>query len=382
MESKVNKIDLWILIPVLALIMFSLGVVYSASSSWSVKLSGDSMYLFRNHLLRAGVGIFLIFMFSRINYLHLMRYRKWLMGAALIMLLYLLFAGVETTKGAARWIRIGGFSFQPADFVKYALLINIAYLLSRKKDYVNNLYYGYLPVLGYVLAVVTLIALQPNFSTASAIFASSLMVFWVGKVKLKHMAVTILSIVPFAVLFVLSKPYILNRIFSYQEHSSGGDTGYQLSQAIIGFGNGGLWGVGPGNSNQREFFLPQSYDDFVFSIVGEEYGLWGVTLVLLLFGIFIYRGLKLSKVMQDDFGKYMAFGITIIIGMNAAINMMVATGMIPTTGQTLPFISYGGTSIIFNSIAVGILLNISTHRMQPKGALLRETLSGKDEDDQ
>lgn len=381
MEQKVNRIDLWILIPVLALIMFSLGVVYSASSSWSVKLSGDSMFLFRNHLMRAGVGIFLIFLFSRLNYQHLIRYRKYLMGAAILMLLYLLFAGVETTKGAARWIRLGGFSFQPADFVKYALLINIAYLLSKKKDYVSNLYYGYLPVLGYVLAVVTLIAMQPNFSTASAIFMSSLMVFWIGKVKLKHMAVTVLSMVPIAVLFVLSKPYILNRIFSYQEHSSGGDTGYQLSQAIIGFGNGGLWGVGPGNSNQREFFLPQSYDDFVFSIVGEEYGLWGVTLVILLFGVFIYRGLKLSKIMQDDFGKYLAFGITVIIGMNAAINMMVATGMIPTTGQTLPFISYGGTSIIFNSIAVGILLNISTHRMQPKGSLLRDTLAQKLDDD-
>ena len=143
-----------------------------------------------------------------------------------------------------------------------------------------------------------------------------------------------------------------------------------LSQAIIGFGNGGLLGVGPGNSNQREFFLPQSYDDFVFSIVGEEYGFWGVTIVILLFGIFVYRGLKLAKNLQDDFGKYLAFGITIIIGLNAVINMMVATGMIPTTGQTLPFISYGGTSIIFNSIAVGILLNISTHRLQPKGALL------------
>lgn len=382
MESKVNRIDLWILIPVLALITFSLGVVYSASSSWSVKLSGDSMFLFRNHLMRAGVGIFLIFLFSRINYMHLMRYRKALMAAAILMLLYLLFAGVETTKGAARWIRIGGFSFQPADFVKYALLINIAYLLSKKKDYVGNLYYGYLPVLGYVLAVVTLIAVQPNFSTASAIFASSLVLFWVGGVKIKHMAVTVLSMVPIAVLFILSKPYILNRIFSFQEHSSGGDTGYQLSQAIIGFGNGGMWGVGPGNSNQREFFLPQSYDDFVFSIVGEEYGLWGVTLVILLFGIFIYRGLKLSKVMQDDFGKYLAFGITVIIGMNAVINMLVATGMIPTTGQTLPFISYGGTSIIFNSIAVGILLNISTHRLQPKGSLLRETLANREADDQ
>jgi cell division protein FtsW len=380
MEAKVNKIDIWILIPILVLIAFSLGVVYSASSSWSAKMSGDSMFLFRNHLIRAVSGIFLIFLFSRINYLHLIRYRKWLIGAAVVLLLYLLVAGVETTKGAARWIRIGGFSFQPADFVKYALLVNLAYLLSKKKDYVGNLYYGYLPVLGYVLIVVSLIALQPNFSTASVIFISSMMLFWIGRVKVKHMAITVLSLIPIAAIYVLSKPYILNRIFSYKEHTSGGDTGYQLSQAIIGFGNGGFWGVGPGNSNQKEFFLPQSYDDFVFSIVGEEYGFWGVALVILMFGIFIYRGLKLAKFMQDDFGKYMAFGITVIIGLNAIINMMVATGMIPTTGQTLPFISYGGTSLIFNSIAVGILLNISTHRLQPKGALWTETLTSEEDD--
>lgn len=376
MEPRVNKIDLWILIPILALITFSLGVVYSASSSWSAKMSGgDSAMLFRNHLMRAGMGIFLIFLVSRISYLHLIKYRKYLMGAAVLLLLYLLFAGVESTKGAARWIYIGGFSFQPADFVKYALLINISYLLAKKKDYINNLYYGYLPLLGYVLLVVALIALQPNFSTASVIFISSLMVFWVGKVKMKHMAFTVLSIVPAAVLFVLSKPYILNRIFSYQEHTTGGNTSYQLSQAIIGFGNGGFLGVGPGNSTQRDLFLPQSYDDFVFSIVGEEYGFWGVSIVIILFAIFVFRGLKLSKSLPDDFGRYMAFGITVIIGMNAVINMMVATGIIPTTGQTLPFISYGGTSIIFNSIAVGILLNISTYRTQPKGSLLRETLA-------
>lgn len=381
MESRINKIDLGILIPILALITFSLGVVYSASSSWSVKISGDSSALFRNHLIRAGVGIFLIFVVSRFSYLNLIRFRKLLIGGAVLMLLYLLFAGAETTKGAARWIYIGGMSFQPADFVKYALLVNIAYLLAKKKDYINNLYYGYLPVLGYVLLVVILIAIQPNFSTAAVIFISSMMLFWVGKVKVKHMAITVVSIIPAAVLFVLSKPYILNRIFSYKEHSSGGDASYQLSQAIIGFGNGGFFGVGPGNSNQREFFLPQSYDDFVFSIVGEEYGFWGVTIVILLFGFFVFRGLKLSKVMQDDFGKYMAFGITVIIGMNAVINMMVATGMIPTTGQTLPFISYGGTSIIFNSIAVGVLLNISTYREQPKGSLLRETLAGAGENE-
>ena len=362
MNSGQSKIDLWIMVPMVMLIAFSLGVVYSASSSWSVKLSGDSMYLFKNHLIRAAAGIFIIFLFSRIDYRHLIRYRKALMIIAVFMLLYVLFIGGETTKGATRWLRIGSMSFQPADFVKFALIINLSYMLAEKKDYVTNLYYGYLPMITYVMLISVLIALQPNFSTASVIFISSMMLFFVGKVKIKHMVITVLSIFPVAVLYILSKPYIMSRLFSYSESTSGGDTNYQLSQAIIGFGNGALFGVGPGNSNQRDFFLPQSYDDFVFSIVGEEYGFIGVTIVILLFAIFIYRGLRLSKNLEDDFAKYLAFGITIIIGMNAIINMMVATGIMPTTGVTLPFISYGGTSIIFNSIALGILLNISTFR--------------------
>jgi cell division protein FtsW len=368
LENRTNKIDLWLLLPILALIAFSLGVVYSASSSWSVKLNGDSSFLFRNHLIRAGIGVFLIFLFSRIDYKHIIKFRKVLMIMAIIMLLYLLVAGVESTKGAARWIRFAGMSFQPSDFVKYALIINIAYMLSKKKDYIQSLYYGYLPMIAYVVLTVSLIALQPNFSTASVVFCVSMMMFFVGKVKMKHIAVTFASIIPAAFLFILSKPYILNRFFSYEEHQNGGEASYQLSQAIIGFGSGAVFGVGPGNSNQRDFFLPQSYDDFVFSIVGEEYGYIGVVLVILMFAIFIYRGLKLAKTMQEDFGKYLAFGITCVIGMNAIINMMVATGIIPTTGQTLPFISYGGTSIIFNSIAVGVLLSISTFRPAPAGA--------------
>jgi cell division protein FtsW len=379
MNSGSSKIDLWILIPVLVLIAFSLGVVYSASSSWSVKLNGDSMYLFKNHLIRAAAGIFMIFLFSRIDYRHLIAFRKILIISAILMLAYLMVLGGETTKGATRWLRVGGFSFQPADFVKYALVINLAYMLASKKEFVRNLYYGYLPMISYVMIIAVLIALQPNFSTASIIFVSSLMMFYVGKVKMKHIAVTVLSMFPVAVLYVLSKPYIMSRLFSYSEHTSGGDANYQLSQAIIGFGNGSLFGVGPGNSNQRDFFLPQSYDDFVFSIVGEEYGFIGVTLMILMFAIFIYRGLRLSKNLDDDFAKYLAFGITIVIGMNAIINMMVATGIMPTTGVTLPFISYGGTSIIFNSIALGILLNISTFRNNVKGALWDEMIP--DEDD-
>ena len=375
MEAKENKIDLWILIPVLVLIAFSLGVVYSASSSWSEFRSGDSSLMFRNHLIRAGIGVFLIFLFSKIDFSEFVYYRKWLMIAAMIMLLYLLVAGTVSTKGVIRWIKIGSYSFQPSDFVKYALILNIAYLLSVKKEYIHNLYYGYLPVLAYLITVVVLIALQPNFSTAGMIFISCLMLFWIANVKFKHLLFTVLSVIPAAIIFVLSKPYILNRIFSYHEMQSGKDAGYQLSQAIIGFGNGGLWGVGPGNSNQREFFLPQSYDDFIFSIVGEEYGFLGVSLVIIMFGIFIFRGFSLAKKVEDTFAKYLAFGITVTISVNALVNMMVATGIIPTTGQTLPFISYGGTSIIFNSIAVGILLNISTHRPQKKGLLFRNIVT-------
>ena len=364
METKSNKIDVWILIPVLALIAFSLAVVYSASSSWSIKMSGDSSYLFKHHLVRAIIGIIMIFIFARIDYRNLITFRKILLLASFVMLLYLLFAGVEITKGASRWIRIGGFSFQPSDFVKYALMINLSYMLSKKKDYIGNLYYSYIPMLFYVLLIVALIAIQPNFSTSSLVFITSMILFYVGRVKIKHIIVTCLSMIPVVVLFVLSKPYIISRLFAYQEQSSGNEVNYQVSQAIIGFGNGSLFGVGPGNSYQREFFLPQSYDDFVFSIVGEEYGFIGAALVIILFSLFIYRGLKLSKDADEDFGKYLAFSITAIIGLNAMINMMVATGIVPTTGVTLPFMSYGGTSIIFNSIAVGILLNISSHRIK------------------
>jgi cell division protein FtsW len=356
------KIDLWILIPVLLLVAFSLGVVYSASSSWSAKMSGDSSYLFKNHLLRAALGVFLIFLFSRIDYRHLISVRKFLIIIALGLLLYLLFSKM-IIKGASRWIFIGGFSFQPSDFVKYALIINLSYLLMQKKDYIKSLYYAYLPMIAYVIVVTTLIALQPNFSTAIIILSASMMMCFIGRVQVKHQMFTFVSILPVAFMFVLTKPYILKRLFSFSELTSGGEPNYQLSQAIIGFGNGSLFGVGPGNSNQREFFLPQSYDDFVFSIVGEEYGFIGVTLVLLMFGLFIYRGLRLSKSVEDDFGKYLAFGITSVIGLHAIVNMMVATGIVPTTGVTLPFMSYGGTSIIFNSIAIGILLNISTFRI-------------------
>jgi cell division protein FtsW len=262
-----------------------------------------------------------------------------------------------------------GLSFQPSDFVKYVLIVNLSFLLAQKKQYIKSLYYSYVPMLCYIMIVVILIALQPNLSTAFLILSTSLVLLFIGGAQIKHIVFTVLAILPVAVLYTISKAYALKRIIGFSEHTTSGDSDYQLSQALIGFGNGGVFGVGPGNSSQKELFLPQSYDDFIFSIIGEEYGFIGVIMVILMFGIFIFRSMRLSQTINDDFGKYLAFGITSIIGLQTSINMLVAAGMIPTTGVTLPFISYGGSSLILNSIAVGILLNISTHRSKPAGSV-------------
>lgn len=228
------------------------------------------------------------------------------------------------------------------------------------------LYRSYLPILFYVVLVTALVALQPNFSTASLIFITSILILLNSPVKIKHVFFTILGILPFAVLFVLSKSYIIGRLTSHAEYTTGGSSNYQLQQALIGFGNGGVFGIGPGNSLQKEYFLPEAHGDFIFSVIGEEYGFIGTALVVCLFAILMVRGFKVSKDIQDDFGRYMAFGITTILSLYAIVNMCVSTGLIPTTGVPMPFISYGGTAMIFNSIAIGILLNISSYRKEDK----------------
>ncbi len=326
----------------------------------------DPNFLFRQHTMRVLFGIILIFAFAKIDYRLIQKYSKYLIWASILMLIYIFFGGVGM-KGASRWISLGPLSFQPSDFAKYTLIIYVAALLARKKDYLHMLYKGYMVIIFYVLFVSMLVAFQPNFSVAMIILSTSFLMLFLSEVKLKHLIFTGLIILPFAVLFVLSKNYIMNRLSSHSEYASGGNSNYQLMQAIIGFGNGGITGIGPGNSIQRDFYLPEAYGDFIFSIVGEEYGFIGTALIITMFALLMFRGYKIVKNIQDDFGKYLAFGITTVLSFYAVINMCVATGVMPTTGVPLPFISYGGTALFFNSIAVGILLNISsfvTHKKE------------------
>lgn len=361
MKKANYKIDIYILIPVLLLIFFSIALVYSASSDYAFTKFDDSSYLLKSHLIKVLISLVLFFFAVKIDYRIYQDASKFIVIGAILLLIIVLFT-TSSVKNVNRWIYLGPLSIQPSDLAKYALILHISTLLVRKETYLGDLYRGYLPIVFYVLLICGLIAIQPNFSTAVIVFISSMLLMLTSKIKFKHIAVTIVTLIPFAVLFVLSKSYMLARIENYAEYSSKGTAQHQLNQAIIGLGNGGLFGVGMGNSVQKEFFLPESYGDFIFAIMGEEYGFIGTLFVVLLFMVILLRGYKTAKDVIDPFGKYLAFGITTIIMLYAIVNMSVASGIFPTTGVPIPFVSFGGTALIFNSIAAGVLVNISSFR--------------------
>jgi cell division protein FtsW len=209
--------------------------------------------------------------------------------------------------------------------------------------------------------VAGLVYLEPNFSTATLILIISTIVLIIGRVRIKDLFITSLAIIPVIVLYLLTKPNQLGRIKDYISGShSSPQVNYQLWQGIIGFGNGGIFGVGPGASKQRDFFLPESYGDFVFSIVGEEYGLIGTIIIMGLFFLIMLRGFRIANNAPNAYGKLIAVGITTTITIYAIVNAGVTLGIFPTTGLPMPFVSYGGSNLLFSCFAIGVLLNISS----------------------
>jgi cell division protein FtsW len=247
------------------------------------------------------------------------------------------------------------FSFEPSELARLAIMLFIAAYLAQNaanlRDYRVLVY-----PLAAIAAVAGLIVLQPNFSTALMIFAVVGVMLLVGGAKKSHLAVLIVGALAIGACAMMLESYRVARVQSWIKHGSGN---YQVQQSIIGFGNGGIFGVGPGNSRQRNLFLPESYGDFIYSIIGEEYGLWGSLLVMMLFLFIAFRGTAIAKKAPDRFGFLLATGITSGICLYAFVNGGVAIGLFPTTGLPMPFVSYGGTAMIINSIAAGIILNIS-----------------------
>lgn len=359
--TRHNHIDFTMLIAVLTLMLLSLGVVYSASSTYALVKYGESEKMLITHAVKVLLAIIGLFLAMRIDYHKLQRFTKTAVILALGLLVVTLVLGGEA-KGATRWLRFGSLGFQPSEFAKYALLFHLCTLIAVKDELVKDFKRGFVPMMVWIGSVTLLVMLQPNFSMGSMIFLLSLVMLFIGRAKLSHLVLTFMILVPVILLYMMSAEYRRNRIMAFLSGNGGSHSRahYQVWQGILGFGNGGIFGVGPGESRQRDFFLPESYGDFVFSIVGEEYGFIGTMFFMLMFGLIMYRGFKIAKFAADEFGKNLAIAITCAITLYALINAGVTLGILPTTGLPMPFVSYGGSSMVFSACAIGVLLNISS----------------------
>ncbi len=352
--------DLSLFLTVTGLLLASLAFVYTASASFSAAKMGASESMLFNHAKKVFLSLVALVVFTKIDYHKFEKNTKWIMLSSLLLLVAVLFVGTREL-GARRWLALGPLSFQPAEFAKFALVLHVAALCAAKQEIIGDFKKAFLPILFWAVAAAALIAKQPNMSTASVLVLLTFGIMYVAQVPLKYM----LSVGALAAfgggIFALTASYRVQRMLAFVGHHTQhtDQVTYQLDQALIAFGNGGIFGVGIGQSRQSMFFLPESYGDFIYSVIGEEYGFIGAALLMVVFGFVIIRGFQIAKHAPDAFGRYVAFGITMTIAVYVMINAFVNVGLMPVTGLPMPFVSYGGTSMIFSAAAVGVLLNIS-----------------------
>lgn len=357
-----SNIDWFILLPIVALLLFSVAFVYSASATFADVKMGSSEGMAWNHAIRVLLGLGIMMLFAKIDYRVFERASSTIMMVAYGFLFMVLVMGVSQ-KGASRWVQLGPLNFQPSELAKYAVVLHTAVLLSANQARVRSWREGMLPVLMWTLPVSVLIALQPNLSTATVIFLIVTVMMFLADVKLTHLLTLGATGFAIAGIYAMTAEYRRRRLISFfggEGAPADENVRYQVDQALIAFGNGGFTGVGPGQSRQRDWFLPESYGDFIFSIVGEEYGFIGICFLIGAFALIMWRGYIVTKKAPDAFGRLLAGGITTTLAVYAFVNAGVTCGVLPTTGLPMPFISYGGSSVFFSAIAVGVLLNISS----------------------
>lgn len=364
MKSKINSqighIDWFIFLPVAALLLFSIAFVYSAGAPFAVEEKGNVDYFLINQTVRVVISLFVLIIFSKIDYHVYQKIAKPIILIAVALLVFVLVVGTET-KGARRWLYFGPLSIQPVEFVKFAIVIYFSALLVKKQKIIKTFTDGFLPFLIWTILICILIALQPNFSNMFLVFIIAMTMLFVGNTNLLHLISTAFVGLIGAGIYAVSAPYRLARISAYFGFGDAPPnvTKYQLQQALIALGNGGFFGLGPGQSKQCHLFLPESYGDFIFSTIGEEYGFFGLLCIFIVFGIIFFRGMLVAKKAPDEFGYFLSIGIVLTLAIYLFTNAAVNTGLLPTTGVPLPFLSYGGTAVIIYSAVIGILLNIS-----------------------
>lgn len=343
------------------LICIGIVMVYSSSSWYAYEKFNDASFYLKRHIAHFIIGLVLASFVIKLDYKKIRDHTKVLLAISIFSLILVLVPGIgHEAGGAKRWIKFGAVGFQPSEFTGLFLIIYLADLLERKQTCIRSFFHGFMPPLVVSGIVVLLILLQPDLGTAFMLFAVSIVMMFVSGTNMLHLMPFVLVSVPALYFLIFRVPYRLRRIMGYLDpwkDSQG--AGFQIVQSFLALGSGGILGLGLGFSRQKLFYLPQGHTDFIFSIIGEELGLVGTLGIVLLFSVFVWQGIKISIKARDVFAKFLALGITVSIGLKAIINIAVSTGAIPTKGLPLPFISYGGTALIFNIVSVALLLNIA-----------------------
>jgi cell division protein FtsW len=347
------------IILVIGLMLLGTFIVFSASGTYSEIRFHNYYFLFKNHVMKVLLAIAGMFMVSLIPVDIYKKYSKHLLFFIIIMLLATLIVN-RKFNGASRWIDLGFLNFQPSEVAKIFLMIHIAKMIEAKGDLIKDFNKGFRYFLIWIVVISIIVISQPNISTAIIICLISFTMLYIGDAKLSHLfGVFSVGLVSVLILY-FTYPHFKTRLVQYYNGLKGiSELNIQVLQAKIGLGSGGVTGVGFGLSRQSDLFLPESYTDFIFSILGEELGFIGaVTIIVIYFAIFLV-GIMISKRAKDRFSQLLGFGVSFNIIITALINIAVVTGLVPTTGVTLPFISYGGTSIIIFSASIGILVSIA-----------------------
>jgi cell division protein FtsW len=367
--------DYFLFLVVVGLLGFGVVMVYSASAILATDRFHDTYFFLKKQCFWAALGLAVLWAVMGVDF------RRWrpivlpLLVVAVALLLLVLPLGQEI-NGTRRWLRWGPISFQPTELAKLALVLYLADFLARRRDVIVSFWRGFLPPLVVTGGMAALILRQPDLGSSVALVAVVGCVLFVAGARLWHMAVVGAAALPVIVMAVAGASYRLRRVFAFLDPwADPRGAGFQIIQSYLALGGGGLTGRGLGESKQKLFYLPEPHTDFIFAIVGEELGFVGAVVTVVLFGLLLWRGVRIALRVADPFGAYTAFGLTAMLATQALVNLGVVVGLLPTKGLPLPFVSFGGSSLLVAMVGVGIMLNISQHAdLVPRPARARSRL--------
>lgn len=362
--TKRVAMDHTLLIVTITLALVGLVMVFSASAVVAGNRFHDSGYFLKRQLAWLTFGFLLLHLASHIDYIWWKRLSIPLLGLMTVLLVMVLIPSLGVAaKGARRWLRLGPISVQPAEMAKLITVIYLAAYLTKKEDRLTIFSSGLLPALIVVGVLSGLALLEPDLGTVVVMGLVTVGLLFLGGARISHLLALGLCAAPVALVLVLGSSYRRQRLMTFlAPWKDASDAGFQITQSFLALGSGGPFGVGLGEGKQKLFFLPEAHTDFVLALVGEELGLVGTGTIILLFALFVVRGFQIAARARMPFGRYLGMGITLLIGIQALVNACVVTGLLPTKGLTLPFVSYGGSSLVISLVGVGILLNISRDR--------------------